>query len=395
MIAHLLLACATVQNVLPGPPALSADARAAFDVPTPAAVTYTGPPIVAFPVLPAQAWGLRYDLDIVLVSTHPDWTMHEYARIDTPQGPLWIAKDADPAGRQAIVADVDDIRTWIPEVPVPRYARPLDVTDASGPDGIDLTIRYRNPKDQTVEVTYRGPWPTKPSRPRNGNTMGHSSDTLAALLDLHLFRPGGNATVRVDGKVWPIKRLLGLYPMKFALAQTQAGWAVANYDQRPDAGGFVLVRPAQGDLPSASAVPWPTEGAESWRPAADGWWEGPEAFTRTAWHLNANGEADRVRVFQHGIEAPVFEAVFTPAIPDLRRPFEGQVVSRFAADVAGQAGHGTGELRARWERPGLLVIDIVPMAPRWFESRPLRGEIHFHDGAASTTFARVPPDGAG
>ncbi len=42
MLTPLLLACATVKNVLPGPPVLSTRARAAFDVPAPALVTYTG-----------------------------------------------------------------------------------------------------------------------------------------------------------------------------------------------------------------------------------------------------------------------------------------------------------------------------------------------------------------
>jgi hypothetical protein len=394
MLAPLLLACATVRNVLPGPPVLSAEERAPFDASLPSGVTYTGPALVDFPVLPAQPWGLRYDLDIVLVSTHPDWTMHEYARITTPDGPLWLAKDADAQGRQAIVAEVPDIREWLPEVPVPRYARPLTVTDRSGPDGIDVAFAYNNPKDQAVEVRYRGPWPTKPSQPRNGNTMGHSADTLAALLDLHLFHPGGRAEVRIDGVAYPIKRLLGLYPMKFALAQTQAGWAIADFRQRADDDGFTLIRPNDALVPrfaGEASTPWPTLAAERWQAGQDGWWHGPQAFTRTSWHLDANGEADRVRVTQAGVEAPVFEAAFSPAIPDLRRPFSGTAVSRFAADVAGQRGHGTGELRARWEGPDTLVIDIVPTAPRWFATRPLRGTIRFADGQVQTRFERVPP----
>jgi hypothetical protein len=394
MLAPLLLACATVQNVLPGPPVLSEDERAAFEVAAPSPVTYTGPARVPFPVLPAQAWGLRYDLDIVLVSTHPDWTMHEYVRITTPDGPLWLAKDADAKGRQAIVAQLPDIKEWIPEVPVPRYARPLTVEDRSADGRLDLRLAYTNPAGQPVEVTYVGPAPTKPSQPRNGNTMGHSADTLAALLDLHLFRPGGTAEVRIDGKRWPIKRLLGLYPMKFALAQTQAGWAIADYRQRPDEVGFTLIRPSDALVPrfaGEASAPWPTRATEAWTSAGDGWWRGPEAFTRTSWHLNANGEADRVRVDQYGADAPVFEAVFTPALPDLRRPFDGEAVSRFAADVAGQPGHGAGELRARWVDADTVQIDLIPTAPRWFAVRPMRGTVVFDaDGTVRTTFTRVP-----
>ena len=43
-----------------------------------------------------------------------------------------------------------------------------------------------------------------PSKPRNGNTMGHSRQSLAALLDLHLYRPGGDVSMTVGGVAWPV-----------------------------------------------------------------------------------------------------------------------------------------------------------------------------------------------
>jgi hypothetical protein len=363
-----LLGCG-LRDLAPGPPVLSPAERAAFDAPVPARVTYTSEPRVAFPVLPVQVWGLRYALDIVLVSEHPDWVMHEYARVDLPDGPLWLAKDAGVDYEQTIVASVPDIRTWVPEVPVRRVEGPLDVVDAGDADTIDLTFRYTNPKGQPVEVHYGGPMPTKPSSPRNGNTMGHSAKTVAALLDLHLFRPGGDAEITIGGEPTGVKRLWGLYPMKFALAQTQGGLAVASYRQEPADGGFRLVRPAAGE--------WPTEADERWIVDGDtASREGPVTL-RYRWR---DGELVRAQAWQAGVDVPVTDVVFSPALPDVRRAWEGVVESRFAVDIAGQPGHGVGTVKAWWEGD-TVIVETVPEAPHWFASRPMRGVISWEEGA--------------
>lgn len=376
----LLAACAPVRNMLPGPAALSPRERAAFDGPAPAVVRYTGPPRVEAPVLPLQVWGLRYALDVVLVSEHPDWTMHEYARVDLPTGPLWLAKDADREGNQSIVADLPDIEAWIPEVPAPRRAGALAVEDRSTATEADLRFAYTNTAGDPVVVTYKGPMPTKPSAPRNGNTMGHSRATVAALLDLHLFRPGGEARVEIDRVDWAIKPLLGLYPLKFVLAQTQAGFAVTDLRVAGDGAAFTLTRPGGED-------PWPTRATESWT-VTDGWAvrEGP--VTTLRYHFTAAGELDRAEVLQVGVAEPVMRVVFRPALPDLRRPFEGVAESRFAIDVAGQPGHGVGTIRAR--SGDVVTLDMIPEDPRWFADRPMRSTIAFSGDGYRLTTVRTP-----
>lgn len=168
-----LFGCATLRELLPSGPVLSAEARAGLRPITPATVTYTGDPLVSFPVLPLQVFGLRYAADIVLVSEHPDWDMHEYARIDLPSGSVWIAKDADRDKVQTITAPLEHIETWLPEIPAPRRQGALSLEDRSTGTLLDVSLAYENPHGQAVEVDFQAP--TKPKIPgkRNGNTMGH------------------------------------------------------------------------------------------------------------------------------------------------------------------------------------------------------------------------------
>ncbi len=373
-----------LKNVLPTTPVLSPTERAAFEAPARAVVTYTGEPRVAWPVVPLQVWGLRYALDIVLESDDPNWIMHEYARIDLPSGPLWIAKDASPDGLQTITADVPDIRTWVPEVPVPRREGKVVVSDRSTAVDADIALAYTNPRGDAVALRYRGPVPTKAAKPRNGNTMGHSRQSLAALLDLYLYQPGGRVEMTVGGQTRQIRKLLGLYPMKFLLAQTQGGFAIASYRQTGAEGGFTLERPGPGH-----AADWPTEAVESWRWEADQQWirrDGP--VTTLRYHF-VDGELDQAQVWQAGDSVrPIVNLAFRPALPDLRRPFAGETVSRFAVDLNDQPGHGVGEVRCRWEGDDVRV-QIRPTEPRWFADRPIDSRIRYEAGAASVESARV------
>lgn len=386
-LGGLALLTGGLTNLLPGPPVLDRAAREALDKAIPSGAAYHGPPRVEFAVLPVQVWGLRYALDLVLISRHPDWTMHEYARIDLPEGPLWMAKDADVEGRQTITADIPDIANWVPEVPAPRVRAPLTVEDRSTAERVLVRLAYRNPGGQQVELDWDGPLPTRPSRPRNGNTMGHSRDVVAAILDLHLFRHGAEVDLRFDGATVGIERVYGLYPMKIALAQTQGGFAVADFRQSAAPAGSELVRP------SAEGVAWPTRARETWV-EGDGWARREGPVTRLAYHFTG-GELDEARVEQAGVDGPVFAVRFQPALPDVRRPFPGRHESRFACDVGGQPGHGVGVARAWWVDADHVRVELRPEAPRWFAVRPIDVDIHYTPEGVVVRAVRVEPGAGG
>ncbi len=367
--------------MLPGPPVATGAARAAYDrseAPRTAdggAVAYVTGPNVPWPVLPVQVWGLRYALDVVLVSDHPDWVMHEYARVDVPGRSVWLAKDAGVDREQTITADLDDLASWVPEVPVRRRRGALVVTDAGTDSRADLRFQYENPLGQATDVHYSGPLPTAPSQPRNGNTMGHSRASVAALLDLYRFRIGGSAQISIAGVERKLHRLAQLVPEAYILAQVQGGFAIADFCQSGDATAFVLKRPC-----FVPAEDWPTQAEERWSIAEDGWVvrDGPVVTLR--YHFVA-GELDRAQAVQAGEGTPLVDVTFSPRLPDVRRRFVGEAHGAFVVDVNGQAGHGVGRTVARWDGDGVR-LSVIPTAPRWFADRPLTSWIYSGDAVS-------------
>ena len=180
LLSVLAFGCG-IKRYLPGKAVLDADQALAWRAAPPAAVPYRGPPRVGMPVLPLQVFGLSYDHDLVLVSDHPSWDMHEYARVDLPDGPLWLAKDARPTGVQGIVADVPDIERWAPEAAVPRQRGEVAVVDESEGDRVDVTLRYQNLDGELVAVQVQGRVKARPPGKRNGSTMGHSRQSAAVV----------------------------------------------------------------------------------------------------------------------------------------------------------------------------------------------------------------------
>lgn len=385
------LGCATLDGMLPGTAVLDAAAVAAWPGPRPADVRYTGPARTDHVVLPLQVFGVYYDLDVVLVSEHPDWDMHEYARVQTPDGPLWMAKDANRDKVQTIVADHPELQSRIAEVPVQRFVRPLRVEDRSEGRRIDVSLSYINSDGDPVSVDYRGRLPRKAPPKRNGHTMGHSAHAVAVALDLERFGTGGRARIAIDGEHVKLDRLLGLYRQRYLLRQAQGGVAVTSFRQQPSAdGGFLVVRPAAGATdPATGAAGWPTHRTERWTATPDratfddGW-------TRQT-HRFVDGGLARSTVHQYGREDPVTDLWFDPALPDLSRHFEGEATSRFRMDINGQPGHGTGTVVAWWE-DGVAHVALRPSAPRWLADRPLDGTVSFRpDGAVLVETHRAPP----
>lgn len=374
LLAAGLAGCG-LRDVLPGPAVSTGRDRAAFEVAEAprtsdgAALAYTSAPAVPYPVLPLQVWGLRYALDLVLVSDHPDWVMHEYARIDLPERSFWLAKDAGRDREQTITADIPEIESWVPEAPVRRKQGQLTVEDTSTSTTANLHFSYTNPLGQPVDIRYSGPLPTAPSQPRNGNTMGHSRASVAALLDLYAFRIGGKASVTIDGKERKLHKLAGLLPEAYLLSQVQGGFAVTDFAMRGMAESFIVTRPW-------AAEGWPTrEDGETWEVGADGWAVRSGPVTTLRYHF-VEGELDRAQVLQYGADEVLVNVVFIPRVPDVRRRFSGVSASRFVVDINGQPGHGTGCFATEWVANG-LETRLQPDAPRWFADRALLGTIQY------------------
>lgn len=373
----LPLLCAPAQagpklkDMLPLKPVLSDEERLDFDTAAPSGVAYAGPAMVDYPVIPLQVFGLRYGADVVLVSRHPDWDMHEYARIDLPERSFWVAKDANRERVQTIVSDLPDLESWVPEVPIVRLPRPIHVDDRSEGEVIDIALAYTSSAGDPVTVHYRGKMARKPPARRNGATMGHSRNLGAVVLDLARFRHGGEAKVEIAGRRWPLERLLGFYPQKYLLEQAQGGIVITRFLTEPAPGGFRLVRPGDDR-------PWPTRSDERWTVSAPD----PDGLVRASHdngvtalsYLFRDGELVRAEVRQAGVPEPVFRLLLDPALPDLRRRFEGVATSRFALDIGGGRGHGTGLARAFWEGEH-AVVEVIPTEHEDLATRPMRGVV--------------------
>jgi len=347
---------------------------------------------VGFPVLPVLPFGLAYDLDLVIVSAHPRWNMHEYALVRTPEGPIWLAKDArEGTLEQSIVADIAGIEAWMPEVPVERRSRPVKVDDRSTQDRIDLDLGYDNLDGEAVTVHFEGEAPILEERKRNGSTMGHSRSQLMAVLDLSHKELAKRTEVTIGGVHHKTQRILGVVPFHFALKQTQGGLCVGRFVQRGRAdGGFDTVHAvASGEV------------AQGWEVCAE---EEPGVVvvrqrgglrTTTFRFLAPDAEhleLSTVTVQQWGRAAPSFHMALQPALPDLRFAFEGEVVSRFVVDINGQENLAAGRLVAS-AAEGQPRLALRPRAPWWVTDRPMDTQLHGHDDHVHVHIARVDVGG--
>ena len=349
-------------------PALSARERAAFAEPEPSGAAYCGEPLAPGPVPPLIPFAAGYDLDLVLVSDHPSWNMHEYARIDTADGPIWLAKDSREGSLdQCLVVDVaaDRLASLLPEVPLIRKASPVRVDDRSEGDRVDLDLRYENIDGDAVHVHYEGRVPHSLQRKRNGSTMGHSRNQVLAVLDLSHRDFAKKASITIAGQRRRL-RLFGL--LALALKQVQGGFAVGRVRSEGGAATFG----------SGAAIHWtPSPWERGTRLQTEDRIRGVELD-----FLDVDGahELSAVTVVQAGRDVPTMHARFVPAIPDLARPFEGVRAGRFAVDVNGQEGHAVGGFEARW-RGDEALLDLRPEAPSWVAERPMHSTLRFADGA--------------
>ena len=382
--AGLASGCAPIQRLLPEGPVAVENLDLYSLEPAASGVTYTDAPRVDFPLLPIQVWGVHYDMDLVVVSNHPDWDMHEYSKMSLGDQTLWMVKEADQNMVQTALADVSDLNQWAPEIPVPRQTGDVEVIDKSEGNKVDVAFNYTNTKGDPVEAHFRGRIAPKSPALRNGSTMGHSRDYIAAVLDLTRNKHGGRLTLKIDDKKYRPERLLGFYRMQFVLEQTQGGFAITSLRQTPEEDGFKLQRPIPG-------VAWHTQSTHHWLNESHGVVR-PGGPIRLHYHFADTVDQREWRgaeIYQDGRETPVLVVRLDRALPDLRRHFEGRAVSNFVIDINGQTAHGSGTLTAFWTDDG-PVVEMNPEAPWWFADRPLRSTLRFNeDGSVDLTTVRT------
>lgn len=358
--------------MLPQGPVLTPGVRyETFAEPSPSGVSYGAELGLTLrePIVPLLPFGLTYELDLIFMTKHPEWNMHEYALVRSSGGLLWLAKDAREGSlEQTIIAGVDDIDDWMPEVPVQRRHQPVEVVEAIGPEQVELSFAYTNWDGEPTEVWYRGKFPNTERPKRNGSTMGHSAGQLLAVLDLS-HQDLGKGRVTIGGQVCKPARIFGL-PVTAALRQTQGGLVTGSWTLRDGVDGMVSgIRARSGRVLD-----------RTWRRVErDGGIElvQDDAERRLGARYQRSGDAlELVQLWswQHGQSAPGCLVSFAPALPDLRRPFGGDVESRFVIDVAGQRSHAVGRVTARWTQDG-PELELRPEEPWWVWDRPMRARI--------------------
>ena len=352
----------------------------------PSGATYTSPSQFSVPVSPIIGWGVAYDLDLVIVSRHPDWDMHEYAMVKTPNGPVWLAKDARADTLdQSIVADIEQIDTWLPEIPVIRKSWPLVVKDNSTDTDLDISLRYQNLDGKEVALTYQGQRPTSQMKKRNGSTMGHSAGQVMAVLDLSHRDFGRRVEVVIGGENYKPESILRIKPFFMALQQVQAGFAIGHKRIRSDKEQVIMTHL----MPSGAEV------EEPWSIHVDGEFTvltQSTDFRKIEHRFLSVGEAQElssITIHQFGRETPTMEAHFNPALPDSTIAFSGTVTSRFVLDVNGQKSHGVGSITSSWQN-NTATYQLSPKSPWWLADRPMTSTVTINGNEAVLETHRIP-----
>ncbi|WP_264792081.1 hypothetical protein [Aureispira anguillae] len=348
-------------------------------------IDYKGAPLVQFPILPLQVWAATYELDLILVSQNPDWNMHEYAKLETPDGDLWVMKDAEEGSLdQYIVTDLANVDAWLPELPVVRKSYPVKVVDNSTNKMLDMSFSYENIKGQKVEAWYQGKRPKTALKKKNGSTMGHSRNQLLVALDLPYRDFGKKAGISYDGKPYKMNKLLGLVPFQMALTQTQGGASSGVFEMAVrDEGILTTAHPAQG---KPTIQDWTVQVLDdktivqqknNFRTLCYEF-EGTESLAlKVAYVQQWNKKEKGVRL------------EFSPALPDLRRPFDGAYTSTFVMDIAGQNNNATGTVTASWKE-GKAQLIVNPTQPWWVVDRPMKTSIDYQEGKALIEIEMLP-----
>jgi hypothetical protein len=181
-------------------------------------------PATTAPIVPVLAFGAAFDLDFAVMPREGDYEMLEYARIALPTGPQWVVVETSAqSGDQTLIANLDGIEAFMPEIPLIRKEGNLQVTDRSTEFTVDVTLEYESSRNQKVVAEFMGDPPTKQSKHRNGRTFDHSANQLLAVLDIPASESLFKADIQIDGQGVGLKKIGGFVPAQFVLEQAQGG----------------------------------------------------------------------------------------------------------------------------------------------------------------------------
>lgn len=370
----------SLTRMLPSGPVISErERRRDYDPVRESGARYDGAARTDLPAIPFLVFGVTYDVDLVLVSDHPDWDMHEYARITTHEGDLWLAKDSlSSTGDQLLVADIPDLHDWLPEVPLARRRGHVEVDDRSTDRWLDLTLHYENHRGDAVEAHYAGRPPSSAQRQRNGSTMGHSRRQVMAVLDVSHRDFARTAKISIGGVNHPIHRVAGLVPMQLALRQTQGGLARASYSFTGPSGAphDLVSTHRMGDGHVASAA-W------SLQERPDRLVVSQRSALRTLRYEFACVEG-RFELHTAAVLPAIspehhnFSITFAPTLPDLRFPLAKAWSGKWVMDVGDQRNHAVGSITVD-TLEGEQRVRVDAEKPWWVADRAIRSSVAFHD----------------
>ncbi|MCH2043363.1 MAG: hypothetical protein MK212_04425 [Saprospiraceae bacterium] len=338
---------------------------------TTAGVQYTDKAKTSCPILPLQVWAATYDLDIVMVSKHQAWNMHEFARVATPQGAVWLMKDAREGSLdQCLIADIPDLDFWLPELPVQRKYYPVRVEDKSTSKLLQFNFAYENILGEQVKASYKGKRIKTKMKKRNGSTMGHSQNHAMVVLDLPYRDFGKKASMQFDGKTHKIQKLLGIVPFCMALQQTQGGLSIGEFN----------IKQLSDKLLQTSHPIKDTFAVQEWNkyPVDNGFCIEQKGDFRTLRYFFSDTlgklELKAASAQQWNYTNESFRIEFERPLPDLRYPFQDTFQTKFVLDIGEQKSHGLGTVQAYWENDS-PVLKLLPERPWWVADRPMQTHI--------------------
>jgi hypothetical protein len=461
---------------------------------------YAGDPKIAAPVLPVMAFGTAYDVSLAMRSRHANWAMHEFGRVTTPSGDIWVALESRAdTNDQVLVVDSRQPELWMPELPYERQSTEIMIEDLSNDEAVEVSLSYQNVDGELVELDYKGEPPYRVQELRNGDPMGRSANVSLSAWDVQHRESAFKATLSIGGSTQKMEKSGGFVPYQWTLEQASGGLAVAAYDliegdsvdwsngptqslhrlEAEAAPAEAVVEDVSEEEEEGAAFSMDDddfsmdeeEAADAEAPAADE--EAPAAdeeseeslgdedllegfgdvadeslpvppdanelltveyatppvsdFTTAhyqkdgshveqQWQVHgANGrlivdqvsdlrtlsyefivdegwgafELSNITVTQFGRGVPTTAVQFSPALPDLRKPFNGRMKSNFAIDINGQRSNVHGTVEAWWTETGPKML-VVPEGPEWSEGQDMLTEISYRvPGQASVRIKRI------